>query len=214
MITPCSRAFTCRIGPIVASSSAFMSTTSLPCSNAARTTCARVLDCASRLDDRRRLWALGRAAAGPSVIAVRPLRTTAVERLHGVDDHRLGARIADDVLGALEAAAGNRRQPHAGHAVDDLVGEAVGHEAGADDARPGSGVPAASSSRSAVSTRIIASGHRHPATSLGARSRRAAATPDPCRTSPRSAAATRCRVADRRYAARLRGRGRRTRPTR
>ncbi len=54
----------------------------------------------------------------------------------GLGRHRVQAGVLDDVGRALQLAAGHRHQPHARHAVGDLVGKALGHEPGADDPDP------------------------------------------------------------------------------
>ena len=49
-------------------------------------------------------------------------------------DHVVASRIVVDLLCALEVAAVHRRHLHSRHAVNDLVREPLGHEAGADHA--------------------------------------------------------------------------------
>ena len=50
------------------------------------------------------------------------------------DDDILVAGIVEDVDRALDLAVGDRNDPHSGNAVADLIGEALAHEARADDA--------------------------------------------------------------------------------
>ncbi len=139
---------------MVASSSAFMRTTSLPSAKASSTTCVAysTAPVASTITS---TWFARQRSIGSVVMAVAPRGDCGVERLHGVDRHRLAARVAHDVR--RPAPVGGRPLPPA---------RMPGTLLTIWFARPWAmkpaptmptriGVPAASSSRSAASTRII-----------------------------------------------------------
>ena len=111
------------MGPIVASSSAFIRTTSLPWANASSSDVRTELDRAGRLDqdvdcvapaEQRRVLGRDRAAA-----------RRRVECSGRVHRDRLGVGVADDVSPHARVAVRRRRPAHAGDAVHDLVREAL-----------------------------------------------------------------------------------------
>ena len=119
---------------MVASTSAFISTTDLPCPNASRMTCAPnstepVTSTTTSISlgaaDQERVLGDDRDAPADRVVELR-LRLG-----HG---DVVAARVPVDVLRALGPAVVDRRHPHARNAVADLVGEALAHEPGADHA--------------------------------------------------------------------------------
>ncbi len=208
MMTPCSRAFTWRMGPIVASSSAFMSTTSLPWANASRTTWVAysTAPVASTMTSTSGARASRRASV---VIAVAPPATASASP--SADSAVTACRPAYSTTWAARSswrpATATSRMPATLLAIW-LARPWAMNPAPTIPTRIG--VPAASSSRSAVSTRITVSpppsGPGHPA-----RRRRAAPSPDPWVRPRRSAAARRSRVGGRRTGARPPGPARRTR---
>ena len=131
-MTPARFAYTLRIGPSVASSSAFMRITCLPCSTASSTTWApnstepvtstRASICSARQS--RNAIVGHHGAVGPDGVLDVGL---------GRCDHGTFERgVLAQVQTLLELAGVDGRHPHSGDAVRDLVREPAGHEAGAD----------------------------------------------------------------------------------
>ncbi len=132
-------------GPTVPSSSAFMSTRCLPASMAASVTWRAELDGAGDVDDdvdavRRRTTASASSvttAAPPAPPRARRRGRSSATTARG----RPGLGV-----GAERPAPGGGRRPRRAPSrarVDDLVGQAAAHEAGADHGRPGRGRPSA-----------------------------------------------------------------------
>jgi hypothetical protein len=138
--TPARSAYTFRIGPTVASTSAFISTTWRPCSMARSAT--RAPSSTSPVASiTTSIPPASQRSMASSVTACRAAGDRLLQRGDGAHPpRRRGAGVGVGALRFGEGAVGDGHQPHPRHAGEDLEGGAAAHVAGAHQ-RHADGVP-------------------------------------------------------------------------